>query len=85
MTELYSELKPTHGVGTLCKKYTVRSVHADPASCLPRPCKWLQEAGIMAGLRHPCVVSYMGACLDPPCLVMEVGGGVAERSTAAFV
>ena len=25
----------------------------------------------MAALRHPCIVSYIGACLDPPCLVME--------------
>ncbi len=25
----------------------------------------------MAALRYPCIVSYIGACLDPPCLVME--------------
>ncbi len=25
----------------------------------------------MASLRHPCIVSYIGACLQPPCLVME--------------
>ena len=30
-----------------------------------------QEATIMASLRHPCCVRYLGACLDPPSLVME--------------
>ena len=31
---------------------------------------WLQ-ALIMASLRHPNVVLFMGICLDPPCLVTE--------------
>jgi serine/threonine protein kinase len=30
-----------------------------------------KEASIMASLRHPNVVQYIGACLDPPCLIME--------------
>eukprot|EP00887_Chlorella_sp_A99_P007218 scaffold2.g7218.t1 len=30
-----------------------------------------KEAAIMHQLRHPNVVSYLGACLDPPCLLME--------------
>ncbi|KAL4425219.1 hypothetical protein ABPG75_009235 [Micractinium tetrahymenae] len=30
-----------------------------------------KEAGIMKELRHPNVTAYMGACLDPPCLLME--------------
>lgn len=30
-----------------------------------------REATIMASLRHPCCVRYLGACLDPPSLVME--------------
>eukprot|EP00887_Chlorella_sp_A99_P003708 scaffold7.g3708.t1 len=30
-----------------------------------------REAVIMAGLRHPNCVLYLGYCVDPPCLVME--------------
>eukprot|EP00204_Picochlorum_oklahomense_P000061 CAMPEP_0118799260 /NCGR_PEP_ID=MMETSP1161-20130426/1539_1 /TAXON_ID=249345 /ORGANISM="Picochlorum oklahomensis, Strain CCMP2329" /LENGTH=1158 /DNA_ID=CAMNT_0006726935 /DNA_START=401 /DNA_END=3877 /DNA_ORIENTATION=+ len=30
-----------------------------------------KEASIMAGLRHPNCVQYLGCCLDPPALVME--------------
>ena len=30
-----------------------------------------KEAGLMSLMRHPNVVSYFGACLDPPCLIME--------------
>lgn len=31
-----------------------------------------KEAAIMAGLRHPNVVMFLGVCLDPPCVVAEV-------------
>jgi len=31
-----------------------------------------KEAGIMAGLRHPNVVMFLGVCLEPPCMVAEV-------------
>lgn len=31
----------------------------------------LQEAGIMAMLRHPNCTQYLGVVLDPPCLLME--------------
>jgi serine/threonine protein kinase len=30
-----------------------------------------KEAGLMAKLRHPNVCQYLGACRDPPCLIME--------------
>jgi serine/threonine protein kinase len=30
-----------------------------------------QEAGMMAAMRHPNVVLYLGVCLDPPCVVTE--------------
>lgn len=30
-----------------------------------------REASIMASLRHPNVAQYLGACLDPPALVLE--------------
>ena len=31
----------------------------------------LQEASVMASLRHPNVTQYLGVCLEPPCLLME--------------
>lgn len=31
-----------------------------------------KEAAIMAALRHPNVVMFLGVCLDPPCVVAEV-------------
>lgn len=31
----------------------------------------LQEAGMMASMRHPNVVMYLGVCLQPPCVVTE--------------
>ncbi len=31
-----------------------------------------KEAGIMAALRHPNVVMFLGVCLEPPCMVAEV-------------
>lgn len=31
-----------------------------------------KEAGIMAALRHPNVVMFLGVCLQPPCMVAEV-------------
>ncbi len=47
--------------------------------CVCRPClnvaerrdSCLQEAGMMAAMRHPNVVLYLGVCLDPPCVVTE--------------
>jgi hypothetical protein len=30
-----------------------------------------REVSIMAGLRHPCIVLFMGVCLDPPAVVTE--------------
>ncbi|KAA6428246.1 MAG: PAS domain-containing tyrosine kinase [Trebouxia sp. A1-2] len=30
-----------------------------------------KEAGIMAALRHPNVVMFLGVCLEPPCMVAE--------------
>ena len=43
-----------------------------------------KEASIMARLRHPNVCQYLGACLDPPCLMMEVGGWVGGRVGGCF-
>ncbi len=31
----------------------------------------LQEAAMMASLRHPSIVMYLGVCLDPPAVVTE--------------
>ena len=36
---------------------------------LPPPA--MQEAGMMAAMRHPNVVMYLGVCLDPPCVITE--------------
>ena len=30
-----------------------------------------KEAAMMASLRHPAIVMYLGVCLDPPCVVTE--------------
>lgn len=30
-----------------------------------------QEAAMMASLRHPSIVMYLGVCLDPPAVVTE--------------
>ena len=30
-----------------------------------------KEAAMMASLRHPSIVMYLGVCLDPPCVVTE--------------
>ena len=41
----------------------------------PADLNWLhadvQEAGMMASMRHPNVVMYLGVCLQPPCVVTE--------------
>ncbi len=34
-------------------------------------CACVQEAGMMASMRHPNVVMYLGVCLQPPCVVTE--------------
>ena len=31
----------------------------------------LQEASLLASLRHPNVVNFMGVCHEPPCIVTE--------------
>ena len=59
-------------------------VTASAAFCLVMPCTHiddvrlissvtcdLQEAGMMASMRHPNVVMYLGVCLQPPCVVTE--------------
>ena len=33
----------------------------------------LLQVSIMSAIRHPNVVLFMGVCLDPPCMVTEVG------------
>ena len=35
-----------------------------------------KEAGIMAALRHPNVVMFLGVCLQPPCMVAEVSNAI---------
>jgi hypothetical protein len=40
--------------------------------CCPQTLKELQkEAEVMASLRHPNIVLFMGICLEPPCVVTE--------------
>ena len=29
------------------------------------------EAGLMASMRHPNIVGFMGLCVDPPCIITE--------------
>lgn len=48
------------------------SLSAPPHGPLLSPlCSKLQEASILATLRHPNVVQFMGICTAPPCLVLE--------------
>ena len=35
------------------------------------PAAALQEAGMMAALRHPNIVAFLGVCPTPPCVVTE--------------
>ncbi|EFN51103.1 hypothetical protein CHLNCDRAFT_14990, partial [Chlorella variabilis] len=41
---------------------------------------WLQEAGLLAALRHPNVVNFLGVCHLPPCILTEYcsRGSLAE-------
>lgn len=43
--------------------------HSSPPCC-PPPAP-AQEAAMMASLRHPSIVMYLGVCLDPPAVVTE--------------
>ena len=47
----------------------VRSEIEFQASCV------LQEASMMATVRHPNMVSYLGLCMHPPCIVTEYCAG----------
>ena len=56
-----------------------------PTSCARsppgRPCR-PQEAGVMARMRHPGLVSFMGLCTLPPCLLTGARGqllGLGDR------
>ena len=42
-----------------------------PTASLRGETALLQEASMMAAMRHPNVVLYLGVCLDPPCVVTE--------------
>ena len=39
----------------------------------------LLQVSIMSAIRHPNVVLFMGVCLDPPCMVTEVGFPASAR------
>ena len=43
-----------------------------------------REASIMAALRHPNVVMFLGVCLEPPCMVAEVTPPPPTRPPAAL-
>ena len=34
-------------------------------------CVTTQEAGVMASMRHPHIVAFMGVCINPPAIVTE--------------
>ena len=60
---------------TSAPHHACHSAHASycaHADLLPPVSPTAQEAAIMSGIRHPNIVLYMGAVLDPPCLVMEL-------------
>ena len=52
--------------------------NADPQQALSLPAPLLakldEEAGLLASLRHPNVVNFMGVCREPPCIVTEYCG-----------
>jgi hypothetical protein len=41
-----------------------------------------EEAGVMARMRHPNLVSFMGLCTLPPCIL--TGGGPASRGLCVW-
>ena len=77
---LQRPLRRTPGASARCHCGPSGAPYAVPSTGVLRCVvpRYSAEAAIMATLRHPCIVSYMGACLDPPCLVMEVRGGRVE-------
>ena len=46
-------------------------VHIDDVRLISSVTCVVQEAGMMASMRHPNVVMYLGVCLQPPCVVTE--------------
>ncbi len=63
----------------LCKGVCSLVVDAVRAKCKDTKCERCgltlcgraQEAGMMAAMRHPNIVLYLGVCSDPPCVVTE--------------
>ncbi|KAL4430024.1 hypothetical protein ABPG77_004394 [Micractinium sp. CCAP 211/92] len=49
--------------------------HAGPREALSLPGSLMgkldEEASLLASLRHPCVVQFMGVCRAPPCIITE--------------
>ena len=61
--------QPSHGSDSDDGKLGTHQIN----SCKPGLLDDLdKEAGIMAALRHPNVVMFLGVCLEPPCMVAEV-------------
>lgn len=47
---------------------------------------WHHQVGILATLRHPNIVKFMGLCLEPACFITEwcTGGSLAETLQKAL-
>lgn len=82
---------PASGTGPACAGPAAASTAPTPEPCAgPRPAAPQKEAAMMASLRHPSIVMYLGVCLDPPAVVTEycarggwVGDGRVARRHAA--
>lgn len=74
-----------HGEDVLIQRLHTSRAEQCEAACVPlhtSSANLLQEAGMLASLRHPNCVSIIGVTLEPPCIVSEycARGGVALHS-----
>ncbi|KAL4430022.1 hypothetical protein ABPG77_004392 [Micractinium sp. CCAP 211/92] len=62
-----------HAVKVLIDKEAMANAGPKEALSLPGSlmAKLDEEASLLASLRHPCVVQFMGVCRAPPCIITE--------------
>ena len=58
-------------------RHTLAALEAYPAepaaaTCCPGSLFCLQEARLLASLRHPNIVQFMGLCTEPACIITEL-------------